>query len=250
MADSQTIFVRPPVWALITAVVLGGAFYLAGKHVETRDREIPQITVSGEGKASVAPDIAALSFGVATGRQRTAAEAMTKLKSSMDAVLAAVRKENIDAKDIKNEQFSLNPTYDWSSGRQTIIGYEASQSLRVKVRDLDNVSDVLGAATAAGANQAGGVEFTVDDPEKTRSVARAEAIAQAKAKAEQLADDLGMSLGEIRSFNENGGGYNPPMYMRSGVSAGAEMDAQKQAVEIPAGEQEMTVQVSITYELR
>lgn len=250
MPDNQPIVVRPPVGLLLAVVAVGGLFYLAGKHVEVRDREIPVISVSGEGKASVAPDIASLSFGVTTGRQRSAAEAMTKLKTAMDAVLKSVKEGGIPEKDIQSEQFSLNPAYDWTSGRQTIIGYEATQSLRVKVRDLDKVSDILGRATAAGANQAGGVQFTVDDPEKTRSEARTKAIAQAKAKAQQLAEDLGMSLGEIRNFSESGGGgYYPPVMMRAEGMAVAQ-DASANAVQMPAGEQEMNVTVSITYELR
>jgi uncharacterized protein YggE len=250
MAEPQTVNVRPPVAAILAAVVIGGAFYLAGKHVETRDREIPVITVSGEGKTSVAPDIAELSFGMQTGRQKTAGDAMTVLKKAMDGVLASVKKSGIADKDINTEQFSLNPTYDWTSGRQTIIGYEAVQSLRVKVRNLDKVSDVLGAATVAGANQAGGVQFTVDDPEKSRSEARTKAIAQAKQKAEALAKDLGLHLGKIKSFSENGGS-TPPMYMR-GMAAGATMEDKvaNQTVELPAGEQDVNVQVSITYELR
>jgi uncharacterized protein len=251
MADMpQTIFVRPPVAAILAAVTIGGLFYVGGKYVETRDREIPMITVSGEGKTSAAPDIASLSFGIQTGRQRTAGEAMTILKGGMDKVLAAVRKEGIAAKDIRSEQFSLNPVYDWSNGRQNLLGYEASQSLRVKVRNLDKVSTVLGAATAAGANQAGDVSFVIDDPEKARSVARAEAITQAKAKAERLAADLGMELGKIKNFNENGG-YQPPIAYARGMAA-ANMDGaqEKQSVEMPAGEQDVNVTVSITYELR
>jgi uncharacterized protein len=247
---SQTISVRPPVGLLLGAVVIGGLFYLGGKHLEVRDREIPVITVSGEGKAAVTPDIASLSFGVQTTRQRSAAEAMTILKRTMDAVLASVKEGGIPDKDIQSEQFSLNPAYDWTSGRQTIIGYEARQILRVKVRDLDKVSDVLGRATAAGANQAGDVQFTVDDPEETRAEARAKAIAQAKAKAQQLAKDLGMSLGDIRNFSESGGPSYPPIYMRGYAESAVAQDAANTSVAMPAGEQELNVTVSITYELR
>lgn len=245
----ETINVRPPVYLLLTAVVLGGLFYLGGKHLETRDREIPVITVSGEGKTSAAPDIAEITLGFQVSRQRNAGDAMNQLTRGTDAVLAAIKAQGIEDKDIRTENFSLNPVYDWTSGRQTILGYEASQSMRVKVRDLDKVSPLLGAATSAGANQAGNVQFTIDDPEAARSAARAEAIAQAQEKAERLADDLGMRLGRIRSFDENyGGGPTPPVYMR-GIGT-AESDAAQNAVPLPAGEQDVAVQVSITYELR
>ena len=129
-------------------------------------------------------------------------------------------------------------------------GFDASQSLRVKVRDLDTVSDVLAAATNAGANQAGSVNFVVDDPEKARAEARQEAIDQAQEKAKTLAAQLGMQLGKIKGFSE-GGGYMPPvMYGRGGAM---EMDAKAMEVAptpLPPGEEEMTIQVTLTYELR
>lgn len=251
MAES-TINVRPPVWALIVAVAVGGSFYLSGKHLEVNHRndQPSTITVSGNGKAFAVPDIAELNVGVQTGRQPTANAAMTKLKTSMDAVIAAVKAQGIDDKDITTQSFWLNPVYDYNNGTQVARGFEAGQSLTVKVRDLDKASDVLGAATAAGANQAGGVQFTVDKPEGVQAEARAEAIKEAQDKAELLARQLGVHLGKIVTFNEGfGGGYPVPMMMYDkamGVGGGA---AENQAVQLPVGEQEVNVTVSITYEL-
>ena len=246
----DTVNVRPPVALLLSAVVVGGLFYLAGKHVETRDRDTATITVSGEGKTSAAPDIASLSLGFQVSRRATASQAMTELKRGTDAILAALDKQGVEKKDIRTERFNLNPVYDYTAGRQSIIGYEAVQSVAVKVRDLDKVSAVLGAATAAGANQSGGVQFTIDDPEQARSVARAEAIEQAQQKAATLAKDLGMRLGRIKAFNEsNYGGTPPSPYMARGMDM-AESQAANMAVDLPAGEQDVNVQVSITYELR
>ena len=245
----DTVTVRPPLGALALVVIVGGLFYVGGKYIETRDREIPMISVSGEGKTSVTPDIVRLSLGVQTGQMKTASAAMQTLKTSMDKVLAAVRAQGIDNKDINTQQFYLSPVYDWSTGRQIILGYQATQSLEVKVRELDKASDVLGAATSAGANQAGDVQFTVDDPEKARAEARAKAIVQAQQKAEQLAKDLGGRLGKIKNFSEGyNGGYPVPTMSRS-YDMAAE-GAEKQAVELPAGDQEVNVSVSITYELR
>jgi hypothetical protein len=249
MPDEQTLHLRPPVWALIFAVIIGGGFYLGGKWIEAKDHTPTTITVSGEGKIYSAPDIAELTFGVTTGPQRTAKQAMTMIKTSMDKVFKAVKDAGIAEKDISTEQFSLSPQYDWNEGRQTLRGYEARETLRVKVRDLDKVSDVLTVATDAGANQAGDVSFTIDDPEKVRAEARQKAIDQAKAKAVTLAKELSMSLGDIKGFSE-GGGYTPPIYMRSAVKMDAAGGApESAAVPLPAGEQEVNVQVSITYEL-
>lgn len=253
MAQDQTINVRPPVWALIVAVAVGGAFYLSGKNIEVKHRnDQPSIiTVSGDGKAFAIPDIAQLNVGVQTGRQATAAAAMTKLKTSMDAVIAAVKAQGIEDKDITTSSFWLNPVYDYNNGRQIPQGFEAGQSLTVKVRDLDKTSDVLGAATAAGANQAGGVQFTVDHPDTVQAEARAEAIKKAQQKAQVLAKQLGVRLGKVLNFSEGyGGGYPVPMYYDKaamGMGGGAPMDAQ--AVQLPVGQQEVNVNVSITYEL-
>lgn len=254
MAD-QTITVRPPVWALLAAVVIGGLFYISGKHVETKNDDPADhatISVSGEGRAFVTPDIAQISVGVQTGRQGTAAGAMERLKTSMDKVIAAVKAEGVEEKDINTESFYLNPVYDYTTSGQIPRGFEASQSLRIKVRDLDNVSAILGAATVAGANQSGGVQFTVDDPEAKRSEAREEAIEKAKAKAAVLADQLNVKLGKILSFSEGyAGGPIPPMYYSRdayGVG-GADMAQEKAIVQLPVGEQEVNMSVTITYEI-
>jgi uncharacterized protein YggE len=253
MAD-QTINVRPPVWALIAAVALGGVFYIAGKHLELKQTDPTEhgtITVSGEGRAFAAPDIAQLSLGFQSGRQATAAAAMERLKTNMDKVIAAIKAEGIEEKDIRTESFYLNPVYDYSNGQTIPRGFEAGQSLSIKVRDLDKVSDVLGAATTAGSNNAGGVNFTVDDPEAKRSEARAEAIEEAKEKAQVLAKQLGVSLGEIVSFSEGGYGGGPvPMYYAREMAGDSAMNQEKLAVQMPAGEQEINVNVSITYEIK
>lgn len=253
MNDLNTITVRPPNWAplvIILAVVIGGGFYVAGKKMETKDHTPITISVSGEGKSTVAPDIAALSFGVQVQRQADAKTAMDMLGKQMKSVFEAVKKAGVDEKDITTEQLSLNPAFDWKDGQQIPRGFDASQSLRIKVRAMDTVSAVLAAATSAGANQAGGVNFIVDDPEKARANAREKAIAQAQAKAQVLAQQLGMHLGKLKSFSE-GGGAVPPMPYARGVMAleSKSMDAVT-PTPLPAGEQEVMVEVAMTYELR
>ena len=178
----------------------------------------------------------------------TAKAAMTKLSDGMNKVFDAIKKSGVKEKDITTEQFALNPVYDWTNGGQVFRGFEATQSVRVKVRDLDKVTDVLGAATNAGANQAGNVNFTVDNPEAKQAEARQKAIDQAKEKAQTLATQLGVQLGHIQSFSEGGGGYPVPMMMRSdyGVGGGA---AETKSIPLPSGEQDITTTVSITYEL-
>lgn len=238
--------------ALVLAVILGGGFYVYGKHLDRSPSPVAPgtITVTGEGKVSAAPDIAEMSFGVTTGVKATSKEASAAIAESMNKVVAAAKAQGIDDKDIRTESFYLNPSYDWNDGRQRLRGYEATQSLRVKVRDLDKVGDVLTAVTDAGANQAGGVEFMLEEPGAKETEARTEAIADAKKKAEALAAQLGQALGDVQSFNENGGGYYPrPMMMAKAESYDMAVGGAP-AMAMPSGEEDITVNVSITYELR
>lgn len=234
---------------VIIAVIIGGLFYLYGKKMDVRTQTPATITVTGDGKVSAAPDIAQVSFGIQTGPQTSANGAVTILTTKMKAVIEAVKKAGIPDKDMTTEQFSLNPTYDWTGGVQRLRGYDATQMLRVKIRDLDKVGDILSAATAAGANQAGNMVFVLDDPNAVQAQAREKAIAEAKEKAKVLAGQLGVNLGRIVSFNE-GGGYAPPMpYMmrNEAMGMGGGGDA---SLQVPVGEQDTVVSVSITYELR
>lgn len=254
MDDTRTLRIRPPAWApviVLLAVVIGGGFYVYGKKVEVREATSAVISVSGEGKAAAAPDIAELSFGVTVQRQPTAKGAMDLLGQGMQSVVDAVKKAGVEEKDIRTEGLSLNPAYDWNEGRQIMRGFDASQSLRVKVRNLESVSNVLAAATNAGANQVGGVNFIVDDPEKARATARQEAIEQAQGKAATLAAQLGMKLGKLKNFSEGGGAVPPIFYAREAMAMDKGMGGGGvEPTPLPAGEQEVTVQVTLTYELR
>ncbi len=252
MSDVHILKIRPPVWAILFVIVAGGFFYLGGKWIDAADHTPTTISVSGEGKVFGAPDIASLSLGMTTGRKATSTDAMASLSKTMNAVLAAVKAAGVEDKDISTEQLSLNPSYDYTNGQQVLKGYEATQSLTVKVHNLDKVSTVLGAATSAGANQAGNVDFQIDNMDKIRSQAREQAIAQARGKAQTLAQDLGMRLGSIKGFTEDNG-VTPPMpyaakAMDSAVGVGGGPVAV--ATPVPSGQQEVLSDVTITYDLK
>ena len=245
--EEKTVYLRPPFWLPIAVALLIGGMYIVGKFVETRT-EPAMISVIGEGKVYAVPDIAELSFGVQTGRLPTAQDAMQKLQKDMNAVFEAVKAKGIEEKDIRTENLSLNPAYDWEDGKQTSRGFEANQSLRVKIRDLGKIGEVLSVATTAGANQAGGVSFTIDDPESLRVQAREKALAKAREKAATLASQLGVHLWKFKGFVEGGGGLPPPIFERSmavGMGAGG-----GEPLPVPGGEQEVSVTVTLTYEVR
>ena len=241
---------KPTCWVGILLVLVAGGFYLTGKVIEQKDFAPMTISVEGTGKASAVPDIAAVSFGVQTGRQTTAQQAMKTLTAKMTDVVAAVKAQGIEEKDITTNSLSLQPEYDWSEGRQISRGFQATQTLYVKVRDLDKIGDLLAAVTGEGVNQIGGVEFTMDEPEVLQAAAREKAIIKAEAKAKLLADQLGKSIKRLKGFSE-GGGYIPPTpYAKANIALDRAGGAVMESVPIPAGEQEISVSVSLIYELQ
>src|SRR3989338_9184024 len=173
MENPQT-FSPKPLWLPVLIALILGSSFIYGKKIETRSLDQLTVSVSGEGKVFAAPDIAELNFGVQTGRKKTAKEAMETLAERMTAVIDAVKSAGVEEKDIATQYLSLSPSYDWDEGQRIDRGFEASQNLNVKIRNLDEISSVLSSAALAGANQVGNVNFTIDDPEELRAQAREE----------------------------------------------------------------------------
>jgi hypothetical protein len=215
-----------------------------GKAVRDRDT----ITVAGEGKVTAAPDLALISLGVQT-EGVTVKDTQTQNTRKMNAIIAALKELKIEAKDIQTSGYSIYPKIDWNSGKQNIVGYTVSQNVSVKVRNLDIVGDVLAKAGELGANQIGGIQFTIDDPTALQDEARGKAIADARKKAQQLADQLGIKILKVVTFSE-GSSYSPPTpypMLEKSVSAGS---AQAVAPDIQSGSQDVTSNVNVTFEVR
>jgi uncharacterized protein YggE len=245
--DEQPKTCRKQHAALFVAVVLGGS-YIAGQYVRTQEFSKPTISVQGEGKVTAVPDIAELNFGVQTGRRKTAQDAMELLGNKMNAINEAVLASGVEEKDIMTQNLWMNPSYDYFDGKRVESGFEASQNLRVKVRDVANLTAVLDAAVTKGANQVGGVSFTVDEPEVLRAEARAMAIQDAQEKAAILAADLGKILGKFKGYNE-GGMASPQPYARMDMMMESVGMGGGGAPPIPVGEQEIHANVMLMFEL-
>ncbi len=210
------------------------------------------ITVEGTGKVTVKSDVAIINTGVLT-EKATVAQAQKENTEKMNAIVKTLKDDfKIEDKDIKTNQYSISPRYDWSNGSQRIIGYSVNQSVEIKVRDFDKIGSILAKAAELGTNSLNGPTFTIDDPEVYKAEARAKAISQAKDKAKVLADQVGIKLGSIVSFSENFGGYPAmPFYssdMASGLGGGREKSLP--APNIESGSEEVSVGVSISYEIR
>lgn len=224
---------------------LFGPIPFAVNSVSTVKQDI--FNVTGEGKLSVAPDVALISLGVQASGS-TVKDVQGKVNSSENAVISAVKGLGIDAKDIKTTNYSINPTYDYSSSNQKITGYQANSTVQVKVRDLNKVNLIIDAGTGAGANQVGGVTFDIDDKTKVQNEARKLAVADAKTKAEQAAATAGFSLGRLVNYQEDFGGSIRPMVA---MSAGVAKDSgPTPPTQVEPGTNEIDVMVTLSYEIR
>lgn len=213
---------------------------------EAGDPPVARLSVSGEGEARAVPDMATVTLGVMA--EAESAEAALDQTSEVAArILERLAGFEIEERDVQTSNLSLNPVYSDrrnSDGPPEIRGFRASNTLSVRVRDLDRLGEVLGAVTGDGANQLSGLSFGVADPEPLLEAARREAVADARARAELYAEAAGVTLGRVLSLSEQGGGYPGPVPM-------AELRmAADGAVPVARGETGISAQVSMVFEIR
>jgi uncharacterized protein YggE len=220
----QALRVVVPV--LSSALILGGAYFGgAGNWFTTAEAQaqvppssqiataIPgTITVVGEGKVTLEPDIANVTIGVETVTD-TVKNASDENNAAVEAVLAALAEQGIAEEDMQTSGFSIYAERFGPDGpvQEGDVRYHVTNNVIVTIRDLDSVGTVLDAAIEAGANNIYGIQFDLDDPSVAESDARSAAIADAQAKATELAQLTGVSLGQVVSVSEvvggNGGYY-------------------------------------------
>jgi uncharacterized protein len=205
------------------------------------------ITVSGEGKVVGIPDVANVDLGMTVERP-TVAAAQKENTRVMNALVNRLKQMGVDQKDIQTTSYTVYPAYDWSDSKQTLRGYTVAQTVHVKIRNLDSLGDIIGAAGELGANQIGNIAFSVDDPETLRSQARIKAILIAKRKALALAAAAGVKLRRVVSFEESFAQPGPIPYFAKDMRLGMAGEAAS-APTIEAGSSEITANVTLTYEI-
>jgi uncharacterized protein YggE len=198
------------------------------------------VTVSGSGEVSVSPDTADVVLGVQVTRP-TVAEAQSAAASAMSAVIAAVKKDGVDAKDIVTVNLSLNPVYDYSSSPAKLTGQQFSNVVRVTVRDISRVAAVVDDSVAAGATTIQGIAFRVDNPKVAETQARQMAMADARAKADALASAAGVSVKGVASITETTA--SSPIY----YSNAAADKAAGVSTPIQTGTTDVVVNVTVSY---
>lgn len=216
------------------------------------------ITVSGDGEATLPPDVAKVTFTV-QNTEATVVEAQAATTEQANAALAFVKEQGIAEKDVRTLSYNIYPQYSYPSPCRgdvcpaydtmpKIVGYQVSETVQVTVRDLASVGAFLGGLGKLSVQNVSGPEFSLDDATAGYDAARADAIAKAKGQATLLARQLGVRLGKIVNFNESSG--NRPYPMAYGMG-GSIMNAKDSSTpSIPAGENTYSSSVSITYEIR
>jgi uncharacterized protein YggE len=223
----------------IALIVL--AFALPALADETRRT----VRVSGEGKATAPPDLATIHTGVVT-QAASAAEAVTANNKAMERVNAALKGFGILPKDVQTSNFDVRPLPKLGpDGRQLreIMGYQVTNQVRVRVREIARLGEVLDGLVQAGSNQVAGISFDVADSKAVLDQARRNAIADARRRAQVYAQEAGVKVGKVHTISEQSLQPPQPLFFGRGEAATA------QAVPVSPGEHEVQVHVNVVFDL-
>ena len=201
------------------------------------------LDISAEGRVSRVPDVATIRAGV-VAQAPTAAAALADRSTRMARVIAALKKAGIAPRDIATAQVGLQPQYRYTDGQPPVItGYQATNTVAIRFRDIDRAGAILDALVAAGANQMDGPDLSVDQPEAALDEARTQAIVRARARAELYARAAGLHVRRIVSISEgavDSAGPRPPMlYARAAAAS--------DSTQIAAGERDLAVTVQVRF---
>ena len=203
------------------------------------------LSVSAQAESRRVPDVATVSTGVVT-RAADANAAMRANAEQMDKVMTAIRAAGIAERDTQTTGVNLNPDYRYEENKAPIItGYQASNTVSIKVRDLSKLGKVLDALVASGANQVNGPNFEIDQPEAAYDEARQAALKKAQARAEMYAKSLGVKVRRIVSISE-GAGFRPPVPMPMMAMARGKAEAD---TAISPGETALSANLDVVFEL-
>lgn len=209
----------------------------------------PSISVSGEGRVRVKPDVAIVNFAVVN--QGTDPEVIQKGNDArMASAIEFLKSQAVKAEDIKTVGYNLTPQYEADKDGTRpprIVGYTLTQTVSAKIRALENVGKLVGELPDKGVNQIASITFTVDDPTPFRNQAREEAIAKARLQAKNIASGLGVRVGRVVSF------YESPVFIPVPFEAGIGgfgKGGGGEVAPIQPGTEEIAISVNITYALR
>ena len=236
---------------IVLAIYFAFSMYVDYKNIPSNNNYPEVVSVTGEGKASIAPNIASVDLTITTEGSKVETIVKTNTEK-MNAVIEQIKSLGIEEKDLKTKNYSLQPRYEWTEfGTRIARGYTLTQTVEVKIRDFAKIGSVLETASANGVNSIGDLQFTIDDLEKAKSIAREKAIAQAKEKAKLISQQTGLKLKKITSIYEDNGAYPYPAYDSVGMGGEFYTKAMSSvAPTIQTGEQEVTVRITLNYRVK
>jgi hypothetical protein len=208
------------------------------------------IWVNGEGKVYATPDVAVLTLGIES-QETSVAEAQAEANAAMDKVMAALKDAGIADEDIQTQYFSIQQETKWDDQTQqsVVTGYQVTNTVTVKVREVTKAGDVIDAVVAAGGDltRVNNISFTVDDPTSYYAQAREKAFDDAAAKAAQIAKLAGVTLGKVTYISESS--YMPTRIYYSSDKGLAIPAPTVATASVSPGQLEITSNVQITYKI-
>lgn len=205
------------------------------------------LSVSADGTSKRVPDVATISTGVVT-RGTDANAAMRDNANQMAKVMAAIKAAGVGERDIQTSGVNLNPNYNYTPNKPPkITGYEARNTVSVKVRDIGKLGKVMDSLVAAGANDLNGPSFEVDKPDEAYDEARRGALEKAQARADMYAKALGLRVRRIVSIDESGSSFPRPMPMM--MARAAMVNKAGADTEVSPGEASLSAHLNVVFEL-
>lgn len=247
--SSASLFLLVATLFLVILIILG---IIGVKGIRSANGPSNTITVSATGEVFAVPDVATINVNM-EAEEADVTDAQGKISEQSADVVDALVGLGVEEEDIKTSNYSSSPRYEYRrfDGERTLVGYYVSQTLTIKVRDLDTVGNILGALGKLDVQNIWGPNFEIDEPDSLQDEAREQAIEKAKDKAKSLAKELGVRLGKMVNFSEGGGPYP---YARSYGTEVMMADMAEEAAYdipvIPTGENQVTSTVTLTFKIK
>lgn len=222
----------------MTQTILDHSSALAG------DDQNRSITMTGRASVGATPDRVEITLGVSS-KAETAKDALTLNNVNMSHIIKALKDEGVEEKHILTSNFSIHPDYQhFKDGRTAKVrGYKVSNNVRIQVLDVKKLGPLLDKVVSAGSNQVHGIRFYVSNADQLKDKARKIAVANAKRKAKLYAEAADVKLGKVLVITESSRGGNHPAPMARSLAVEAS------SVPISGGEQQLSVSVTISWEL-
>ena len=229
----------------ITVLVALAALTALSPAARSDEQPRRYVAVQGSGSITATPDQAHINTGI-SNRADTARQALDANSAAMSRLMAALKNAKVDPADIQTSNFSVSPWYEPYVRNQprVIAGYQATNQVEVRIRDLAKLGQILDAVVSAGSNRVNGVQFSVDKPDELLDRARRKAVADAKRRATLYAEAAGAEIGQVLSVDEQGG------RLPRALMVSADSLTKSESVPVSPGTQEITASVTVRFELK